>query len=98
MTHRIGPWFSATFAIFFIRAFLYSTFVSRGPEVMDHLHINTVQMGLFTMLYPLGGLLGVGFSSGLVHRFGSKVVTVAIYTLAAGSLAALGPEIGRAHV
>ena len=98
MTYRIGPWFTATFAIFFARAFLYSTFVSRGPEVMDLLHINTVQMGVFTMLYPLGGLLGVGFSSGLVHRFGSKTVTVGIYSLAAVSLVALGPAITAGNV
>lgn len=97
-SHRIGPWFAATFALFFTRAFLFATWVSRGPEVKELLGINTVQMGVFTMLYPLGGLLGVGFSSSLVHRFGSKSVTVGIFALACGSLFALGPAVTSGSV
>lgn len=96
--HRIGPWFAATFVIFFARAFLYSTWVARGPEVMSELGIDKGQMGLLTMLYPLGGLIGVGFSRAVVHRFGSKTVTLVIYLASAASLAALGPAIAAGSV
>jgi predicted MFS family arabinose efflux permease len=65
---------------------------------MDQLHINTVQMGLFTMAYPLGGLIGVGFSSGLVARFGSKTVTVGIYSVAGAAMVALGETINGGNL
>ena len=48
-----GRWVFATAILFFSRAFLFSTWVSRGPEVKGLLGINTVEMGLFTMLYQM---------------------------------------------
>mgnify|MGYP006284228891 CR=1 FL=1 len=95
---RIAVWFIATSTIFFARAFLFSTWVSRGPEVKDLLDINTMQMGLFTMLYPIGGLLGISFASTLVQRFGSRVVTFGTYALATASLALLGPAIEHRQI
>lgn len=92
-TPRIGPWFAGASAVFFSRAFLFSSWVSRGPEVQEALHINTAQMGLLSMLYPAGGLAGVLFASWLVHRFGSKFVNAGTYILAAAGLALLGPVI-----
>jgi len=92
-TPQVRIWFAAAFALFFTRAFLFSTWVSRGPEVKELLGLNTVEMGLFTMLFPLGGLLGVGFSSLLVHRFGSRKVTVVIFSVAAIAMIALGHAI-----
>jgi fucose permease len=95
---RIGIWFAATFTLFFTRAFLFSTWVSRGPEVKDLLNLDTIQMGLLTMLYPLGGLLGVAFSSQLVHRYGSKWVTLGCYAMSTGGLIALGATITAGQV
>ena len=65
----IGPWFLATCSIFFTRALLFSSFVSRGPEVQAALGLNTGEMGLFSMLYPAGGLAGIMFSSTLASAF-----------------------------
>ena len=90
---RIGLWFAGTSAIFFTRAFLFSTWVSRGPEVQDALHINTAQMGLLSMLYPAGGLAGVLFASWLVHRYGSRTINTATFLLVATGFALLGPAI-----
>lgn len=90
---RIGPWFAGASAVFFARAFLFSSWVSRGPEVQAALDINTAQMGLLSMLYPAGGLAGVLFASWLVNRLGSRLVNTVTYLLAAAGLALLGPVI-----
>lgn len=86
----IGPWFLATCAIFFTRALLFSSFVSRGPEVQAALGLNTGEMGLFSMLYPAGGLAGIMFSSTLVNRFGARAVNAGTFVLGAGGFIALG--------
>jgi MFS family permease len=86
----IGPWFLATCTIFFTRALLFSSFVSRGPEVQAALGLNTGEMGLFSMLYPAGGLAGIMFSSTLVNRFGARAVNAGTFVLGAGGFIALG--------
>ena len=95
---RIGLWFAGTSAIFFTRALLYSTFVSRGPEVQDALHLNTADMGMLSMLYPAGGLAGILFSSWLVNRFGSRIINAATYSLAGIAFIALGPAVAAGDV
>ncbi len=90
---RIGLWFAGTSAIFFTRAFLFSTWVSRGPEVQDALGINTAQMGLLSMLYPAGGLAGILFANALVHRYGSKFINAATFVLVSVGFIVLGPAI-----
>lgn len=87
---RILPWFVAAAAIFFTRALLFSTWLSRGPEVQQSLSLNTAQMGLFVMLFPLGGLAGILFANALTVRFGSKVVGSGIFLLGAAAMATLG--------
>lgn len=91
-------WFAATFMLFFARAFMFSTWVSRGPEVQQLLDINTVEMGVFTMMYPIGGLLGINFASGLVQRFGSRAVALAAYLTSAAAMALLGPVISAGTI
>ena len=95
---RVSVWFAATFVLFFARAFIFASWVSRGPEVMDDLHINTVQMGLLTMLFPIGGLLAIGFASGLVQRFGSRVVGFGAFLIACTAFALLGPAISAGSI
>ena len=90
---RIGLWFAGTSAIFFTRAFLFSTWVSRGPEVQEALGINTAQMGLLSMLFPAGGLAGILFANSLVHRYGSKLINPATFVLVSVGFIALGPVV-----
>lgn len=85
-------WSTAAAALFFSRAFLFSTWVSRGPEVQVELNLNNAQMGIFTMLYPVGGLVGIFFASQLVQRFGSKAVAIVGFLI--GSLALVGIGFG----
>lgn len=86
----VAVWSTAAAALFFARAFLFSTWVSRGPEVQKALDLSNSEMGLFTMLYPIGGLVGIFFASNLVKRFGSKSIAVIGYLLGVFSLATLG--------
>lgn len=86
----IAIWSTAAAALFFARAFLFSTWVSRGPEVQQALNLSNSEMGLFTMLYPIGGLVGIFFASHLVKRFGSKSIAVFGYLVGVLALATLG--------
>ncbi len=47
-------------------------------------------MGLLAMLFPIGGLLGIGYASRLTNRLGSKVLAIGGYSVAAACLACLG--------
>lgn len=85
-SRRIAPWFVAVSAIFFVRAFLYSSFLSRGPELQAALKIDTAQMGLLSMMYPAGGLLGILLAKPLVTRFGSRKVTGVSSAVSSASL------------
>jgi fucose permease len=90
---KIGPWFAAAAVAFFNRALVMSSWTSRGPEVQEALHINTVQMGLLSMLYPAGGLVGVLFASWFVQRFGSRIVNAGNFAIAGLGLVLLGPAV-----
>lgn len=95
---KTGLWFAATSAIFFTRAFMFSSWVSRGPEAQAALDINTAQMGLLSMLYPAGGLAGILFSGWLVNRFGSKLVNTTTYVIAAVGFVILGQSLDGGNV
>ncbi|WP_138275783.1 MFS transporter [Rhodoluna limnophila] len=95
---RLGLWFAGTSAIFFTRALLFSTFVSRGPEVQEALNLNTAEMGLLSMVFPAGGLAGIMFAGLLVNRFGTRRVNAATYILAGLSFVALGPAVVSGNV
>lgn len=90
---RLGLWFAGTSAIFFTRALLFSTFVSRGPEVQAALNLNTAEMGLLSMVFPAGGITGILFAGLLVNRFGTRKVNAATYIIAGLSFVALGPAV-----
>lgn len=94
----VGLWFAATSAIFFTRALIFSSFLSRGPEVQAALHLDTAQMGLLSMLYPAGGIVGLTFSSVLVSRFGTKKVNTGTYVVAALAFIFLGTAIDAGNL
>ena len=87
---RIVLWFVATASILFTRALLFSTWLSRGPEVQQALSLNTAQMGLFVMLFPLGGLAGVFFANAITVRLGAKVTGSVVFILGAAAMVVLG--------
>jgi MFS family permease len=79
--------------LFFARAFLFSTWVSRGPEVQELLGFNDLEFGIFTMLYAVGGLLGIFFASFLVKRFGSRMIAALGFSIGAASLMGIGLSV-----
>lgn len=97
-TPRISLWFAGTAAVFFTRAFMFSSWVSRGPEVQAALGINTAEMGLLSMLYPAGGMAGILFAGHLVQKFGSRAVNAACYTVAAIGFFILGQAVEMGNV
>jgi fucose permease len=86
-------WSTATAGLFFARAFLFSTWVSRGPEVQKLLDLNTAEMGFFTMLFAIGGLAGIFFASLLVKKFGSKMIAILGYAMGFAALMGAGFSI-----
>ena len=94
----VGLWAVGAAAIFFTRAFMFSSWVSRGPEVQAALDINTAQMGLLAMVYPAGGLAGIAFSSWLVARFGSKIINALTFLFATIGFGFLGAVIDGKNI
>jgi fucose permease len=91
-------WFAATSAVFFTRALIYSSILSRGPEIQTALHLDTAQMGFLSMLYPAGGVLGLTFSGVLVSRLGTRNANTITYALAACGFIALGTAIDAGNL
>jgi predicted MFS family arabinose efflux permease len=89
----IAVWSTASATLFFARAFLFSTWVSRGPEVQELLGFNELEFGIFTMLYAVGGLLGIFFASFLVKRFGSRMIAALGFSIGAASLMGIGLSV-----
>jgi predicted MFS family arabinose efflux permease len=89
----IVVWSTASATLFFARAFLFSTWVSRGPEVQELLGFNDLEFGIFTMLYAVGGLLGIFFASFLVKRFGSRMIAALGFSIGAASLVGIGLSV-----
>ena len=89
----IVVWSTASATLFFARAFLFSTWVSRGPEVQELLGFNELEFGIFTMLYAVGGLLGIFFASFLVKRFGSRMIAALGFSIGAASLMGIGLSV-----
>jgi predicted MFS family arabinose efflux permease len=67
--------------------------VSRGPEVQELLGFNELEFGIFTMLYAVGGLLGIFFASFLVKRFGSRMIAALGFSIGAASLMGIGLSV-----
>ena len=89
----IMVWSTASATLFFARAFLFSTWVSRGPEVQELLGFNDLEFGIFTMLYAVGGLLGIFFASFLVKRYGSRLIAALGFSIGAASLMGIGLSV-----
>ncbi|CAB4632448.1 MAG: MFS transporter [Actinobacteria bacterium] len=89
----IVVWSTASAGLFFARAFLFSTWVSRGPEVQELLNLSTAEMGVFTMLYAVGGLAGIFFASMLVKKYGSRMIAVLGFAIAVAAMMGIGFSI-----
>lgn len=95
---KILLWFLGAAGLFFARALLFSTWLSRAPEVQQSLSLGTAQMGLLVMLFPLGGLAGILFANALMVRMGSTAVGIGIFSLGALAIGTLGFSLEAGNV
>ena len=58
--------------------------------MQELLGFNDLEFGIFTMLYAVGGLLGIFFASVLVKRFGSRLIAALGFSIGAASLMGIG--------
>jgi MFS family permease len=91
-------WFLGAAGLFFARALLFSTWLSRAPEVQQALSLGTAQMGLLVMLFPLGGLAGILFANPMMVRLGSTAVGIGIFSLGAVAIGTLGFSLEAGNV
>lgn len=69
---------------FYFLGFIFSSWASRIPQVKDKFHLNEAELGAVLFMLPLGALVALPFSGWLVHRFGSKCMSIAsalVYTV-----------------
>jgi len=67
---------AATLVYFFMSGFGYSTWASRIPTIQAQLHLNEAQLGTALFAAPVGILVTVPFTSGLLNRYSSKSVMI----------------------
>lgn len=65
-------WRNAVFAIFTANGLAVATVLSRLPAIRDHLGIETSQVGLLILCFSLGSVVGIAFSSHIVHALGGR--------------------------
>jgi fucose permease len=61
--------------------------------VQELLGFNDLEFGIFTMLYAVGGLVGIFFASFLVKRFGSRMIAALGFSIGAASLMGIGLSV-----
>ena len=86
-------WFISISTIFLTRGFIFATWISRGPEVKDLLRLNNAQMGFYTALTAIGGLILIMYSGLITARFGSRRVSVISFSIIGISFLILGISI-----
>ena len=87
-------WFISTFTLFLTRGYLFSTWISRGPEVKESLRLTNSQMGFFTMLLAVGSFAAIINAGRLTSHFGTKKISVASFVILGTSFALMGVTIG----
>ena len=87
-------WFISIFTLFLTRGFLFATWISRGPEVKELLDLNNAQMGFFTMLSAIGGLIAIVYAGRVTSHFGSKRIAIASFGVMGSSFLLMGVTIG----
>lgn len=84
--------------IFFVHGLVFATWVSRIPGVQAALRLSNAELGLALLGVAVGSLVSLPCSGWLIHRFGSKSITVAASisfcnSLVLPGLAVSGPQL-----
>src|SRR5215471_18786384 len=75
---------------FFLAGFCFSSWVSRIPEIKQHLHLGYAGLGGVLLALPIGLFTSLPFSGWLVSTFGSRLMA----TIAAILYATILPVLG----
>ncbi|MFH8976219.1 MFS transporter [Streptomyces sp. NPDC017890] len=80
----------ALFLFFFLNGIAMSSWVTRTPDIRDHLGVSTAQMGLVLFGLSVGSMAGILCSGRFVSRFGTRPVTAGATLLVVASVAVIG--------
>lgn len=80
----------ALFLFFFLNGIAMSSWVTRTPDIRDHLGVSTAQMGLVLFGLSVGSMAGILCSGRFVSRFGTRPVTALATLLVVASVAVIG--------
>ncbi|GAA3993118.1 MFS transporter [Streptomyces marokkonensis] len=88
----------ALFLFFFLNGIAMSSWVTRTPDIRDHLGVSTGQMGLVLFGLSVGSMAGILCSGRFVSRFGTRPVTALATLLVVASvvIVAVGSALASA--
>ncbi|MEN9713956.1 MAG: hypothetical protein RLZZ164_620 [Actinomycetota bacterium] len=89
-------WFIGIFILFACRGILMTTWSNQGPALKDAFALSNSSMGLYQMTISLGSIVGVLFAGRLLHRLGSRYLSLISYLLMAVGIVGLGFAV-QAH-
>jgi len=79
LTHRI-----AVGSLFFLLGFCFSSWASRIPNIRQKLNLSDSELGIVLFALPVGLMLSLLVSGGLINKFGSKkivIISILIYAV-----------------
>jgi len=62
---------------FYFLGFIFSSWASRIPQIKDKFNLNEAELGGVLFMLPLGALAALPFSGWLVHKLGSRTMSIA---------------------
>ncbi len=80
----------ALFLFFFLNGIAMSSWVTRTPDIRDHLGVSTGQMGLVLFGLSVGSMAGILCSGRFVSKFGTRPVTALAALLVIASVVIVG--------
>jgi predicted MFS family arabinose efflux permease len=83
-------WFTGIFLLFAARGVLMSTWSNQGPAIKSSLDLSSSEMGLYQMVISIGSIAGVVVAGRLLHKMGSRYISLFSYLLMAASIIGLG--------
>ena len=93
---RNSRWFIGIFILFACRGMLMTTWSNQGPQIKQAFDLSNASMGLYQMTISLGSIIGVLFAGRLLHKLGSRYLSLVTYLLMAAGVVGLGLAI-QAH-
>ncbi|MDG9722966.1 MULTISPECIES: MFS transporter [unclassified Streptomyces] len=88
----------ALFLFFFLNGLAMSSWITRTPDIRDHLGVSTGQMGLVLFGLSVGSMAGILCSGRFVSRFGTRPVTAlaTLLVIASVVIVAVGSALASA--